>query len=131
MRINNINELPADIQKQIEQKIGKVKRPSKYHNERTIADGQEFASGREAERYGQLKLLERADEITALSTQVWFLLEPGNKVNRPSYYIADFVYFDCRLKEWVVEDTKGKRTPEYILKKKAMYNLYGIDIKEV
>jgi hypothetical protein len=59
------------------------------------------------------------------------LLEPANDKNRAEYYIADFVYFDCRLKEWIVEDTKGQRTQIYINKKKSMYNKYGIDIREV
>jgi len=131
MRINNINDLPEHLRKQIEQQIGPIKKRSKYNNEKTLVGDELVDSGREAIRYGELKLLQQADEITALQRQVWFLLEPKNDKNRASYYIADFVYFDYRLKEWVVEDAKGKRTADYIIKKKAMYNLYGIDIKEV
>jgi hypothetical protein len=109
----------------------KAQKKSKYNNKKTIADGMEFDSTHEAVRYGELKLLQKADEITALNTQVWFLLEPKSDKNRAEYYIADFVYFDYRLKDWVVEDAKGQRTQVYINKKKSMYNKYGIDIKEV
>jgi hypothetical protein len=112
------------------EKIEKIKK-AKYNNKKTIADEQEFDSEREAVRYGELKLLQQANEITALQTQVPFLLEPANDKNRAEHYIADFAYFDCRLKEWVVEDAKGQRTQLYINKKKSMYNKYGIDIKEV
>lgn len=109
----------------------KPKKKPKYNNKKTIVDEQEFDSQHEAERYGELKLLQQADEITALQCQVSFLLEPKNEKNQAEYYIADFVYFDCRLKEWVVEDAKGVRTQVYINKKKSMYNKYGIDIREV
>jgi hypothetical protein len=103
----------------------------KYNNKKTIADGQEFDSQHEAIRYGELKLLQQADEITALDTQVLFLLEPKSDKNQASYYIADFTYYDLKHKEFVVEDAKGVRTAEYILKKKSMYNKYGIDVREV
>jgi hypothetical protein len=131
MRISNINDLPEHLRKQIEQQIGPIKKKSKYNNEKTLVGNELVDSGREAIRYGELKLLQQTDEITALKSQVWFLIEPKNEKNNATYYIADFVYFDYRLKEWVVEDTKGKRTADYIIKKKAMYNMYGIDIKEV
>jgi hypothetical protein len=112
-------------------KAEKAQKKAKYNNKKTIVDGMEFDSTHEAVRYGELKLLQKADEITALQTQVWFLLEPKNDKNRAEYYIADFVYFDYSLKDWVVEDAKGVRTQVYINKKKSMYNKYGIDIKEV
>jgi hypothetical protein len=131
MRFNNLNELPEHLRKQVEQQIGKVKKPSKYNNVKTMVDNQVFDSGKEAVRYGELKLLQQADEITALQTQVWFLLEPKNSVNNKLYYIADFVYYDLKAKEWIVEDCKGVKTSTYIHKKKAMYKKYGIDIKEV
>jgi len=103
----------------------------KYNNKKTIADDMEFDSTHEAVRYGELKLLQKADEITALQTQVWFLLEPKSDKNQASYYIADFTYYDLKNKEFVVEDAKGVKTQVYINKKKSMYNKYGIDIKEV
>ena len=109
----------------------KAHKKPKYNNKKTIADDMEFDSQHEAIRYGELKLLQKADEITALQTQVWFLLEPKSDKNQASYYIADFTYYDLKRKEFVVEDAKGVKTAAYILKKKAMYNKYGIDVKEV
>ena len=109
----------------------KAHKKPKYNNKKTIADGMEFDSTHEAVRYGELKLLQKADEITALQTQVWFLLEPKSDKNQASYYIADFTYYDLKRKKFVVEDAKGVKTAAYILKKKAMYNKYGIDVKEV
>ncbi|MDF2889766.1 MAG: hypothetical protein K0R80_133 [Clostridia bacterium] len=131
MRINNISELPEHLRKQVEQQIGPVKKKSKHNNVKTLVGDELLDSGREAVRYGELLLLHQVDEITALQRQVWFLLEPKSDKNNATYYIADFVYFDCRLKEWIVEDAKGYRDQVYINKKKAMYNKYGIDIKEV
>ena len=104
---------------------------AKYNNKKTIVDDMEFDSTHEAIRYGELKLLQKADEITALNTQVWFLLEPKSDKNRAEYYIADFTYYDLKNKEFVVEDAKGQRTQVFINKKKSMYNKYGIDIREV
>jgi len=109
----------------------KATKPSKYNNKKTIVDGQEFDSQRESIRHGELRLLQHADEITALNTQVWFLLEPKNDKNRASYYVADFTYYDLKRKEFVVEDAKGVRTQLFVNKKKAMYNKYGIDVREV
>lgn len=115
----------------VEGQAVKPKKPSKYHNKKTIIDDMEFDSQHEAIRYGELKLLQQADEITALQTQVWFLLEPKNSMNNKAYYVADFTYYDLKRKEFVVEDAKGVRTAAYILKKKGMYNKYLIDIREV
>jgi hypothetical protein len=114
----------------IEGKAEKVKK-AKYNNKKTIADDMEFDSQREAIRYGELKLLQQADQITALQCQVPFLLEPKSDKNQASYYVADFTYYDLKNREFVVEDAKGVRTAEYILKKKAMYNKCGIDVREV
>lgn len=55
--------------------------------------------------------------------------KPGKLLERKCSYIADFVYWDGF--EMVVEDTKGMRTKEYIIKRKLMLYKYGIRIKEV
>lgn len=107
----------------------------KYHNRKTIVDGEVFDSGKEAVRYQELKLLQRAGEITNLNRQTPFGLLPkqydGKKVaEREVKYIADFTYF-TKDGEFVVEDTKGVRTKEYILKRKLMLYFHGIRIKEV
>ncbi len=126
LRINGINELPAHLQAQVREKLGNcnVASESKYHNVRTEMDGHIFDSAHEAERYGELRLLYSIREIAALMIQVPFPLPGGIS------YFADFVYFDLKLQRFVVEDAKGKRTPEYIMKKKLM-NEIGIEIQEV
>ena len=43
-------------------------------------------------------------------------------------YIADFTYIENG--EYVVEDTKGKKTSDYKRKRKWMKNILGIEIKE-
>lgn len=121
---------------------------TKYNNRKITVDGITFDSRREANRYRELKLLERTGQIQGLELQKKYLLIPaqyesferygkkgqrlinGRKcIERECVYIADFVYTEGdRL---VVEDTKGMRTKEYIIKRKLMLERYGIKIKEV
>lgn len=92
---------------------------------------------KEFRRWQELKLLERAGEIADLHRQVPFLLIPaqrdanGRVIEREVKYIADFCYVDMRALERVVEDTKGVRTKEYVIKRKLMLRTYGIRIREV
>lgn len=53
------------------------------------------------------------------------------EIEKACKYIADFVYTDNDTGQTVVEDTKGVRTKEYIIKRKLMLYLHGIRIKEV
>lgn len=101
---------------------------TKYRNKPTEIDGIKFASRKEARRYSELKLLERAGEIDYLTLQVSYDIT----VNRVKIcrYVADFVYFDKKINRTVVEDTKGIRTPAYKLKKKLMLAVHNIDITE-
>ena len=123
---------------------------SKYRNQRTTVNGIIFDSRREAKRYCELAVLEKAGEIQNLQIQKTFVLVPeqragpterykkgihkgewkqGTLLERPITYIADFAYYENgRL---VVEDAKGLRTKEYILKRKLMLYIHGIRIKEV
>lgn len=99
-------------------------------------DGITFDSRREAIRYRELTLLERAGKISGLQRQVKYLLLPAQKVagktaERAVSYIADFVYRDASTGETVVEDVKGVRTEVYKLKRKLMLFAHGIQIKEV
>lgn len=108
----------------------------KYHNKQTTFNGIEFDSKKEAQRYAELLLLQRAGEITDLQRQKKFLLIPsqridGKVVERECAYYADFVYYEKRSGNLVVEDTKGMRTKDYIIKRKLMLQIYGIQIKEV
>ena len=104
---------------------------SKYGNRRTFCDGMWFDSEREADRWISLKLLQRAGESRELRRQVSYELIAKNDLFRAVTYRADFVYVDVRTGETVVEDAKGVRTEVYKLKKKLMYDRYGIEIREV
>ena len=118
---------------------------NKYSNQKVTIDGETFDSRREAKRYCELKLLERAGEIRHLRRQEKFLLIPSQYeevvdakgkpkqkcIEKECVYIADFVYQDSRTGELVVEDTKGVRTKEYIIKRKLMLKEYGIKISEI
>lgn len=106
----------------------------KYNNRKVEVDGKTFDSMKEARRYQELRLLERAGKITELQTQVPFLLIPpqhdenGKLLERCVIYRADFSYFENGKR--VVEDTKGVRTDVYKLKRKLMLKEHGIRILE-
>lgn len=94
-----------------------------------------YDSKREYYRAQELRLLEKNKVISSLQEQVKYELVPsqrnsaGRVVERSVSYIADFQYL--RDSELVVEDTKGVRTKEYIIKRKLMLHVHGIRIKEV
>lgn len=109
---------------------------TKYRSKKTIVDGITFDSKLEARRYQELKLMERAGEISGLQLQVKYVLIPSQKLNnkvveRAVTYVADFVYTLKSSGESVVEDTKGMKTKEYIIKRKLMLYVHGIRVKEV
>lgn len=100
----------------------------KYGNKKTTVDGVAFDSRKEANRYAELKLLERCKAIEELQLQVPFELIPKQPGERACVYKADFVYRENG--QLVVEDAKGVRTKDYIIKRKLMLYLHGIKIKE-
>jgi len=100
---------------------------AKYRNKKTTIDGRSFDSKLEAGRYVALKRMQEAGLISGLCCQVSFSLEiNGQLICR---YVADFVYRDCDGKQ-IVEDAKGVRTRDYILKKKLMRACLGIELVE-
>lgn len=107
---------------------------SKYRAVPTVVDGIRFASKKEARRYQELRLLEKAGEIRGLTLQVPLVLSAGND-RRTSIgkYVADFVYEERTGQDWChrVEDAKGFKTPLYRWKKKHVAAQYGIEIREV
>ena len=124
----------------------------KYKNKKTIIDGITFDSLKEGKRYKELLLLEKAGIISHLRRQVKYELIPpqyaqsaerytrgpkkgqykrGKLLERECAYIADFVYHDFLANEIVVEDTKGMKTKDYIIKRKLMLHKHGIRIREV
>jgi hypothetical protein len=114
-----------------------------------MVDGIEFDSKREAARYKELKQMEAAGEIEDLQLQVHYELIPAKYetferygkrgqrlkdgcrlIEKSCCYVADFVYTDCNGRP-VVEDSKGHKTKDYIIKRKLMLHVFGIRIKEV
>lgn len=123
---------------------------NKYGNRKITVDGVTFDSKKEAARYRELKLLERAGEISNLELQAKYVLipaqrasssdtykcgpnkgkpKPGKLLEKECSYIADFSYL--RDGKFVVEDTKGVRTEVYKIKRKLMLERYGIQISEI
>jgi len=51
-------------------------------------------------------------------------------VERACDYVADFVYMN-KDGQKVVEDTKGYKTKDYIIKRKLMLMFHGIRIREI
>lgn len=125
------DQLPDKIKRQItEQDRAEAarKRPTfkrhKYNATATHVDGIRFPSKAEAARYETLKLLKAVGEIRWFCRQAIFDLPGGIK------YLADFVIVlgDGTVR---VEDVKGFKTPEYLLKRKQVQALYGVTIAEV
>ena len=122
-------------------------RKNKYHSKKVEFNGIVFDSKKEARRFAELSLLEKAGAIQDLQRQVKYVLIPaqrepdtvgarggikkGKTIEKECAYIADFVYKDLTLNETVVEDTKGFKTKDYIIKRKLMLYVHGIRIKEI
>lgn len=121
-------------------------RRNKYHAQKLNFDGNTFDSMKEYRRWLVLKLMEKEGKITGLQRQVKFLLIPsqrepdtvgkrggikkGKLLEREIAYYADFVYKTADG-VMVVEDTKGIRTTEYVIKRKMMLYFHGVRIREV
>lgn len=122
---------------------------SKYGSRKVHRGGFVYDSRAEARRGAELALLERAGEIRNLRRQVPYELVPvqrepdtigargavhaGKVIEKAVGYVADFVYEERTADGWreVVEDVKGFKTHEYIIKRKLMLWRYGIRIREV
>lgn len=106
------------------------KKKHKYGAKKAVVDGIPFDSRREARRYQQLRLLERAGQIRDLELQPVFRLHAlgGGEVAK---YIADFRYVDVPTGHTVIEDAKGVRTAVYRLKRRLVLAEYGISVREV
>ena len=108
----------------------------KYGNKKVTIGGRTFDSKREAERYLELRSLMKSGYIYELECQKRFELIPkqtdseGRCIERKCEYIADFTY-KTQSGETIVEDTKGFRTPEYIIKRKLMLYVHGIRVREI
>lgn len=111
-----------------------------------MVDGVRFASKREAARYRELRLLEKAGDIWDLELQPRFpLYAPSTScylrraleastnggLFKLGEYRGDFKYHDRSNKPYVVEDVKGFKTPLYRWKKRHVEAQYGITIQEI
>ena len=124
---------------------------NKYGNKKVVSHGEVFDSKREAMRYYDLRFLEGIGAIKDLKRQVTYELIPvqreksarvykkgrkkgqpieGKIIEKAVTYIADFVYTDTATGKEVVEDAKGMRTRDYIIKRKLMLYIHGIKIQE-
>lgn len=120
---------------------------NKYNAHSVEYDGIKFDSQKEALRYKELTFLISSGIISNLRRQVKYVLipaqrepstvgprggvKPGKLIEKECSYIADFVYTVVETGETVVEDTKGFRTKDYLIKRKLMLFVYGIKIKEI
>ena len=121
---------------------------NKYYNKKCTVNGIIFDSRKEARRYQELLLLQRAGVIKSLQRQGMYVLipeeyesferygkngqelTPGKKlIERECAYVADFVYEEDG--KTVIEDTKGFKTKDFIIKRKLMLYTHGIRIREV
>lgn len=114
---------PAPVQSP----VGKA---PKYGNQKTVIDGIEFDSKKEARRYQELKIRALAGEIWDLKFQEEFpLIVNGITV---AVYRADFTYETGFGK--VVEDVKSaitRKNRAYRIKYKLMNACNGIKITEI
>jgi hypothetical protein len=102
---------------------------NKYGAKKATEDGYTFDSLAERRRYRDLKLMLKAGEITNLEVHpVWQLVVCGVKIGR---YTADFAYNMRFSGKRFVEDVKGVKTRDYLLRKKLMKALHGIDVQEI
>lgn len=126
----------------------------KYNNRKIIVDGITFDSKKEAKRYKELKMLEKAGIIRDLKRQVKYVLIPaqygrtdevyikgnnkgkqkkGRLIERECAYYADFVYMQNG--NTIVEDVKGYRNGQaynlFVIKRKLMLYVHGVIVKEL
>lgn len=121
----------------------------KYGNKKITVNCVTFDSKKEYARFLDLSMMQKTGEITDLRRQVPFVLIPAQyeeyerfskktgkrlkngrrMVERECSYVADFVYIQDGAQ--VVEDTKGVRTKDYIIKRKLMLHVHGIKIHEI
>jgi hypothetical protein len=93
-----------------------------------------YASKAEASRGAELDLLVKAKEISQLRRQPRYILLDADKTAgyaRPLCYVADFEYLDHRSDRMVIEDVKGFPTPAYLIKKRLMKQLHGLEVTEI
>lgn len=107
-------------------------RYSKYGAKKTEYNGIKFDSKKEAERFQELLLLQKANKIKNLKLQPKYELQEkfilNGKTHRAITYIADFEYLDLEKNIIIVEDVKSSFTAKnevFRLKEKMFLKKYG------
>lgn len=112
---------------------------NKFGAQRVTVDGIKFDSKREARRWQELKLLERAGKITDLRRQVPVFLHGRDgplltRTGRKMRITVDFSYVDLSDEATsgltIFEDAKGSPTRDYEVRR-AVAAAQGIDVVEV
>lgn len=121
---------------------------NKYRNHKVEVDGIKFDSSKEARRWAELKIMERAGMIHGLERQKKFILIPaqrepdtvgkrggvhkGKVIERECAYYADYAYY-TKDGEYIVEDVKSEatKTEQYKIKRKLLLYVHGIRIHEI
>lgn len=108
---------------------------AKYFNKKITINGLVFDSKKEAARWQELNVLEKAGKIINLDRQKVYVLIPAIKINgrtKPALrYVCDFAYFDLEKDEYIVEDVKSAYTqklPVFRIKQHLMKYIHNIDI---
>ena len=132
LRFASLEAAPAKLRAMLEKqlKIGVTnaiaevaQKPNKYRNVVTMVDGIRFDSKREARYYEALKLRIAAGEVSYFLRQVPIHLPGGTKL------VVDFqVFFVDPLRPCSYDDTKGKQTKEFRIKKREVEHHYPIKI---
>lgn len=104
---------------------------SKYHNHKTLFQDIQFDSRKESNRYQELLWMQQAGQICNLELQPRYDLVVNS--HKLGFYKADFRYEEVATGAVITEDVKSPvtRTPVYMLKKKLVKALYGVEIVEV
>jgi hypothetical protein len=131
----------AGLVRSLQPVVTNTPKPNKYHAIPVHVDGVRFASKKEAARYLELRLWEKAGQIAELERQPVYplhILELWRSsaplvITTVGKYTADFRYLNLVTGEYVVEDVKSEatRTRDYRLRKTIAEAIHGITIVEV
>jgi hypothetical protein len=106
-----------------------IRRRSKFNNRKTVVEGYTFDSGKEAARWLELRLLEKAGAIMELRRQVRVDLHADGGAF-VGFMKLDFSYFDTREQHQIYEDSKGFVTPFWRWKANHFKAQFGCAILE-
>lgn len=109
--------------------LSKPKR-SKYGATKTMLDGITFDSKREAAYYSELKIREKAGEVSGVVLQRPFpIIINGQSVGK---FLSDFAFIDHTQEDRLrVVDVKGYDTPLSRFKRKCVEAFYQIKVEVV